>query len=638
MSRMGKQSVIVSVVMFCTLMLAANLQAAVLYETGFETSDGFSDNASINGRDGWVVEDGSCVTRNNNKLGELLSLEVVNSGSNGKCRISFSANAIITAEFKAHAKDSTSMFYFYLMDSNNKRGPCIYFNSGKLRAYNGSSIVDIMNASINTTYAIKMVGNASSGVHTYDVYVNGVLKADNFSFRESTSDTLSRFRILRGTTSIGVVDNLSINSGAPAFPTAEGFGAWSRGGRGGNVYHVTNLNDSGSGSLRYGIENSSSPRTIVFDVSGTIALQSTLVVPGSADYLTIAGQTAPGDGICLKNYGMKIDYPDDIIIRYIRFRPGDTAQTGVSAVSLTGTEDIIFDHCSFSWGVDQLWGLGKICDNITVQWSILSEALYDSYHEYGVPHSMGALFIPSSYECHMTFHHNLFAHNDKRNPRAGSKSGGKSILDWRNNVVYNWGEWCGRTGTSDRTEYAKINYVNNYLKYGPDTLSSQRNLAYKRTYDAVLGMYVTGNYMPHYSSGNSNNWLMMQGTITHYSNPRPAPMVKTDTASTAYNDVLDYAGVSPRDDVDDRVVGHVDSSGYTAGAIIDSQSEVGGWPTLSSSSCPTDSDQDGMPNSWESSNGLNPYDAADRNYDSDKDGYTNLEEYLSWLVGEGDGC
>ena len=130
---------------------------------------------------------------------------------------------------------------------------------------------------------------------------------------------------------------------------------------------------------------------------------------------------------------------------------------------------------------------------------------------------------------------------------------------------------------------------------------------------------------------------MMSGNETQQNHPFVAPMVKTDSATTAYDEVLDYAGVFPRDDVDERVVGHVDSPGYSAGAIIDSQSEVGGWPTLYSTSCPTDSDQDGMPNSWESSNGLNPYNAADRNYDNDKDGYTNLEEYLSWLVGEGDG-
>lgn len=620
------------------LVLAGNVQAVPTYDTDFETEDGFVDGTSINGIDGWTVETGSCVTKSTNALNGVMSLELKTVGSNGSCRRSFTGNSIVTAEFKVRMKNSTSMFCFYLMDSSNNQGPCIYFNSGQLKAYNGSSIVNIASAAIETIYAIKIVANASSGIHKYDVYVDGVLKADNFSFRYSTANTLSRFRALRGTTNVGILDDLIINTGPLAFPTAEGFGAYSLGGRGGDVYRVTNLNDSGAGSLRYGIDNMTGPRTIVFAVSGTIALASELHLDSSKRNLTIAGQTAPGDGICIKNYGVYFDYPDDIIVRYIRFRPGDTEQTEVDGIGMSGVEDVIFDHCSFSWAIDQLWGFEKICDNLTVQWSIFSEALYDSYHASGSPHSMAALMSASSYMCRVTFHHNIFAHNDKRNPRAGSKGSGSTMLDWRNNVLYNWGEWCGRTGASDRPlEKATVNYVGNYLKYGPDTLTTQRSIAFMRSYDGILGVHATGNYMPHNSSATSNNWLMISGVYTKKYNPYTAPMVKTDSALTAYGEVLDHAGAFPRDSVDARIVGHINSPGYTAGAIIDSQSQVGGWPTLHSTSAPTDSDGDGMPNTWESANGLNPNSSADRNYDNDKDGYTNLEEYLSYLVGEGDG-
>ncbi|MDD5011318.1 MAG: pectate lyase, partial [Phycisphaerae bacterium] len=207
-----------------------------------------------------------------------------------------------------------------------------------------------------------------------------------------------------------------------AFPGAEGWGAYALGGRGGDVYHVTNLNDTGAGSLRYGITSaggtSSTPRTIVFDVSGTIHLASTLSVNKS--YITIAGQTAPGDGICLRDRRLGIS-ASHIIVRYLRCRLGDESLTEDDAISISSGSNIIMDHMSASWSVDEVFSCSTSqpsLTNVTVQWSIISEALWHSVHDKGT-HSYGAL-IRGCYDAKYTYHHNLFAHNYSRNPRPGN--------------------------------------------------------------------------------------------------------------------------------------------------------------------------------------------------------------------------
>jgi pectate lyase len=213
-----------------------------------------------------------------------------------------------------------------------------------------------------------------------------------------------------------------------AFPTAEGFGAYSLGGRGGDVYTVSNINDSGEGSLREGIQSATGPRTIVFAVSGLIKLKSTLKV--DKDYITIAGQTAPGDGICLRDACFQIS-ADHVIVRYIRSRLGDEAGREADAISITSGYNIIMDHCSASWSVDECFSCStgdkdKI-DSVTVQWSIISEALNNSIHEKG-SHSYGAL-IRGCYGAKYSYHHNLFAHNRSRNPRPGNYDENTYLLD-----------------------------------------------------------------------------------------------------------------------------------------------------------------------------------------------------------------
>lgn len=423
-----------------------------------------------------------------------------------------------------------------------------------------------------------------------------------------------------------------------AFPTAEGFGAYSLGGRGGDVYHVTNLDDDGAGSLRYGIESASGPRTIVFDISGTIILEDRLTIGKS--YLTIAGQTAPGDGICLRDYqfGIKANH---VIVRYIRSRLGDQAGQESDAISITSGKNIILDHCSAGWSVDEVFSCStgdpdKI-DNVTVQWCIISEGLMNSIHEKGA-HSYGAL-IRGCYGAQYSYLHNLFAHNNSRNPRPGNYDENSHDLDplglqfdFRNNVMYNWGG--NRPGyDADSESVCRYNYVGNYGKPGPD--SDRTGYAYKAG-SKHFRAYYSGNYF--FGKIPTNQWSLVNfsgfsaAEIAAYKRPIPysSGPVETLTALEAYSTVMAHVGTSlNRDAADIRVIDDVQNG---TGSIIDSPSDVGGWPSLNTLPAPLDTDQDGMPDTWETDNGLNPNDPADRNDDKVGNGYTNLEEYLNELV------
>jgi hypothetical protein len=433
----------------------------------------------------------------------------------------------------------------------------------------------------------------------------------------------------------------------PAFPGAEGWGAYALGGRGGDVYHVTNLDDNGLGSLRYGITSaggtSSTPRTIVFDVSGTIQLTSNLNVNKS--YITIAGQTAPGDGICLRDRNLAIS-ASHIIIRYIRARLGDESLTESDAVSINSGSNIIMDHVSASWSVDEVFSCSTYnpnLTNVTVQWSIISEGLWHSVHDKGT-HSYGAL-IRGCYDAKFSYHHNLFAHNYSRNPRPGNYDSTVAngnpywedpcglLFDFRNNVLYNWGG--NRPGyDADLDSVCRYNYVGNYAKAG---YNGTNGYLYSAGCKYFKGYY-TGNYFKGTYAADDWPWVYWSGTWTtaqknayKQSVPFPTGPIQTDTALDAYQRVLNHAGTSVpvRDSVDTRVVNDVI---YGTGEIIDTQSQVGGWPTLNSLPAPTDTDQDGMPDSWETANGLNPNDAADRNYYNLNSNYTNLEVYLNSLI------
>ena len=370
-----------------------------------------------------------------------------------------------------------------------------------------------------------------------------------------------------------------------AFPGAEGFGAFARGGRGGDVYTVTNLTDWGPGSLRYGIQTASGPRTIVFALSGLIKLNSNLSV--DKDYITIAGQTAPGDGICLRDGAFEIK-GDHVIVRYIRSRLGDEAGREADAISIVRGHHIILDHCSASWSVDECFSCSTgdegAIDSVTVQWSIISEALENSIHEKGA-HSYGAL-IRGCYGAKYTYHHNLFAHNRSRNPRPGNYDENTYLLDpeglqfdFRNNVMYNWkGSRPGYDGDSESV--CRYNYVGNYGKPGPNSdISGYAYSAGCKHFRA----YYEGNYffgeVPADQWGLVNfsgSWTLEEKSNYKRSEPFPTGPIVTESAQDAFDHVMAHAGASKvRDTVDSRVINDVLSG---TGAIIDDEDEVGSWP------------------------------------------------------------
>ena len=433
-----------------------------------------------------------------------------------------------------------------------------------------------------------------------------------------------------------------------AFPGAEGFGRFATGGRGGEVIEVTNLNDHGAGSLRSAILTSG-PRTVVFRVSGTIFLESTLTI--NNDNITIAGQTAPGDGITLANYNFRVS-ADNVIIRYIRSRLGDDAGQEDDAFTCTGQSNVIIDHCSFSWSVDE----AASCydnDNFTMQWCIIAESLRNSIHSKG-PHGYGGIWGGSK----VSFHHNLFAHHSSRNPRfngAREKSAPwEEIVDYRNNVIYNWGfnsVYGGEPSEIDGTK-ANTNMVSNYYKAGPGTNSGELEYRvvepyHQGVYDYSL-FYIDSNYVDGYPNATQDNWLYgVQGVTAFFkeemkvSVPFEYHISTKHTAEEAYAMVLTNAGTTlpRRDTLDKRIIWEVinDTALYGGSwgentGIIDTQDDVGGWPHLFTGPEPADNDHDGMSDEWEILNGFDPGNPGDRNGDKDTDGYTNLEEYLSEIT------
>lgn len=427
-------------------------------------------------------------------------------------------------------------------------------------------------------------------------------------------------------------------AGGPlAFPGAEGYGRFARGGRGGDVYHVTNLDDSGPGSLREGIDSADGPRTIVFDVSGTIDLESKLRIEKSN--ITIAGQTAPGDGITLKDHTLNVNRASDLIIRYIRVRLGDQDEEkgGADTMTTDNIDNVIIDHVSASWAIDGTHDFrnGK---NFTIQWSILSEALHDSIHGKG-PHAMCASYrAPVG---NITLHHNIFATSRDRHPSLGGADEPQWTVDFRNNVIYNW------SGTANFGDNL-INAIDNYFKPGPETDVNRKPIAIKgHLVDAARG-YMSGNFFDGREDWTRDNYAALDferwrgpdssykyaGTLADWKVADPPDLgpntPATQSAQEAYELVLSRAGCSlKRDAVDVRVI---DDIRNRTGKLIDSQDEVGGWPELKSKPAPVDTDEDGMPDAWEKAHGLNPKDASDGPKDRDGDGYTNLEEYLNSLV------
>jgi len=418
----------------------------------------------------------------------------------------------------------------------------------------------------------------------------------------------------------------------PAFPGAEGFGAYARGGRGGRVIQVTNLKDAGPGSFREAVE-AEGPRIVVFRVSGNIELKSGVFIQNP--FITIAGQTAPGDGICLKNYlGIRTH---DVVLRYIRIRPGDVSGGAIDALGGIGCTNIIVDHCSASWSVDECVSFYRDNKNTTIQWCMIAESLAHSVHPKG-RHGYGGIWGGTN----ASFHHNLLAHHTSRTPRFdGAES---DTVDHRNNVIYNWG-----FNSSYGNEAGRVNMIANYYKSGPATLKKVRGRiveAYKENDSWAGRFYIARNHVERFPEVTTDNRKGVHGKAPldeiMLKKPIPAAPVTPQSADKAYELVLAGVGANfpKRDALDTRIVeetrtgtakyGKIWNGGGTG--IIDSQKDVGGWPELKSAPAPADSDRDGMPDAWEKKRGLDPNDASDGAKDRDKDGYTNVEEYINGLV------
>ncbi len=423
-----------------------------------------------------------------------------------------------------------------------------------------------------------------------------------------------------------------INISIPAFPSAQGFGKNSIGGRGGEILFVSNLNDAGPGSLRAALSHQN-PRTVIFKTSGVIELEKDIAI--TSPFVTLAGQSANGDGICLKNAGLIIN-THDVIIRHVRIRPGDEV-TGTEpdvrdAITIIGGHNIILDHLSLSWGIDEtvsIWPDTEFPTNITIQWSIISEGLHNSLHVSG-PHSKG-LLIGDGVK-NVTVHHNLLAHNDDRNPRLK----GGTRADVVNNIIYNWG--CCSAGASlglskfNNFDPIEANVIGNYFKAGPDSKGSFFTPTNLSESIVPSSIYLDSN------SGNDSLLLLFNSNpgalLNQYcylaTAPPYLPSISDQDIGGVFNAILDNVGatVPKRDILDARIA---DDVKYGTGHIIDSQNQVGGWPEYRSAPLAPDRDEDGIPDQWEISRGLDPNSIMDVNQDDDGDGYTNIEEYLNEL-------
>jgi pectate lyase len=423
-------------------------------------------------------------------------------------------------------------------------------------------------------------------------------------------------------------------AGLPVFPGAEGFGTRTVAGRGGKVIEVTSLADDGPGTLRAAI-NESYPRIIVFRVSGIVDLKSELQI--LHPFVTLAGQTAPGGGICIKGAGIAI-MTHDILIQHIRVRPGNKGPVDADindAISIMGkyggqnddAYNVVVDHVSASWGEDETVSTWYGAHDITISWCIISEALNRSRHRKQT-HSAGLLIGDSSY--HVSIHHNLLAHNDFRNPLI-SQGGTHEIV---NNVIYNWGVLPAEICDYDSNTF--LNFIGNYFIAGSSTNPGPFEILFPEGNPKI---YVEDNIGPHRPDPNMNDWAIVgfrwgeEGiapekyrSLTKFETP---PITSTSPIE-ARDMVLAEAGATAprRDAIDQRIVNDVKNG---TGSIIDSPGDVGGYPELASGTSPVDTDHDGMPDDWELSNGLDPKGASDGNSDLDSDGYTNIEEYLHSL-------
>lgn len=432
-----------------------------------------------------------------------------------------------------------------------------------------------------------------------------------------------------------------------AFPGAEGAGRLATGGRAGDVYHVTNLNDSGAGSLRTGITGApAAGRTIVFDVAGTINLTSRLQLNGKSK-LTIAGQTAPAGGITLAHQEFTINNASNVVVQHLRFRPGDRFPAthapnaipnyNADVIGVTNSSNVIIDHVTASWGVDETISVTSNSNNVTVQWSTLTQGLYNAGHsdvEDSVGHSYGSLLNGGTY----SFHHNLYAHSKGRFPRGqwNSSDARNLALDWVNNVVYNPFDYIGN---SDDEDSFTVNLVNNYAIRGPESGGGTTAMWQPRDVDSQF--YPAGNLMDsnrdldfdgvllNNTASGSNPAVFDSGAKTIVASRFNIPEVTTYSAEQAYIQVMSRAGaIRYRDSIDRRTIRSV--LNHLPGKI-NTQADWGGWPSFPTAGGPApDANGDGVPNEWAIANGFST--STPLNTTLAPDGYSYLEKYLHTLT------
>jgi pectate lyase len=426
-----------------------------------------------------------------------------------------------------------------------------------------------------------------------------------------------------------------VESPLPVFPGAEGFGTRTPAGRGGKVIEVTSLADRGPGTLRAALADPN-PRIIVFRVGGIIEAKEPFTI--DHPFVTVAGQTAPGDGILIKNAGLQVA-THDVLIQYLRIRPGNEgpiAPENNDAIQLNGASNVVVDHVSASWGEDETVQTWFGAYDITFSWCLVSEALDKSRHPKG---RHGGGFLIGDGSDRVTIHHCLMAHNDFRNPLI-AQSG---LVDLVENVIYNWGRSAAEIYTDQKTDLTtQVNFIGNVYLQGPSSNPELFEFVINsepKAGKAPPQVYAKDNLGPRRTSSGADEYALISlgwGGVRVPDEYRTAKPFETRGVSRLQgsdltNAVLVGAGATlpQRDAVDQRVA---ESLPKKQGQMINSPLEVSGYPNMKGGEPPVDSDHDGMPDDWEKQMGLNPRDPGDAARDHNGGGYTNIEAYLHSLV------
>ena len=559
------------------------------------------------------------------------------------CNVSIDGFELDTPDFKFKANKQFPTHNDEHVDADATRNALLYWTKAALgvshRVYFGANSNSVLNATIASPE------------------YKGTQTATNYAVTNLSTLTNYFWRIdeIDATNSVTKGDLWMFRTRHLAFPGAEGYGRFARGGRGGVVVEVTNTNDSGPGSFRDAIIGNYGARTVVFTVSGLITLQSDLIVSINSPYITLAGQTAPGKGICVRQYQLGMSGGRDAIVRHVRSRPGNLSGLTMNGSGMAGSDHCIMDHVSISWGLDEELST-RTSKNVTFQRSLISEALNISGHQNyaaGTKHGYAASVGGDV----ASLHHNLLAHNEGRN---WSMAGGldpngnyAGRLDIFNNVVYNWG---GRTTDGGAHE---VNFVGNYYKPGAAStyhyaLNAQYggfpgSQQYYFTNNVMLGYFTEVNQTAGRTSSTENGGYLPTNYSSWVSTPFFPSYATIHPVTNAYKLVMSDVGCTQPaiDDHDVRVIRETLDGTYTytgtgpyggSPGLPNSQDDVGGWENYGNAVRPAnwDSDHDGLPDWWETIKGLNPNSPAnnfsDSNGDLDGDEYTNLEDYLNWMA------